>query len=35
MNAAEYFDNVEDKDTDDDDKIDNLVHDDGDEYIIQ
>lgn len=26
-------DNVEDKDTDDDDKIDNLVHDDGDEYI--
>lgn len=26
-------DNVEDNDTDDDDKIDNLVHDDGDEYI--
>ena len=27
------IDNVEDKDTDDDDKIDDLVHDDGDEYI--
>ena len=28
-----FADSVEDNDTDDDDKIDNLVHDEGDEYI--